>query len=179
WTKDQALRAADAARHDLPLVLLRTTRGDVLIQLFARDVPKGVEHFLDLVRRREGDRGFYDGTRFHRVEGAFLVQGGDPVSRDDLDAAGRSTGPTPVEVERNPRHRFFRGAVGFARGMALVNGSQFFVLTGSRPALDEGNFTCFGHVVAGMDVVDRLARGDTLLEAVVVRPAPTEEAREK
>ncbi len=176
WDAERARRREDAARGDLPLVLLRTTRGDVLIQLFARDVPENARHFLDLVRRREKDAGFFDGTRFHRVIGGYLAQGGDPVSREDCEAAGEGEGPVTVPVETNERHGFWRGAVGLARGMALVNGSQFFVLTTSRPRLGDQDFTCVGQVLAGMDVVDRIERCDTLLEArVLAAPAPPKE----
>lgn len=177
WAAERAARAQDTARSDLPLVLLRTTRGDVVLQLFANDVPKAVAHFLELVRRREDGRGFYDGTCFHRVIGGYLAQGGDPTSREDCEAAGEGKGPLQVEVEHNARHGFWRGAVGFARGVALENGAQFFLLTGSRPELGEDDFTCFGHVIAGMDVVDRLETGDRLLEArVLAAPAPASAA---
>ncbi len=164
--KETVLRDAAASNSQLPLVLLRTTRGSVLIQLLPQSVPEAVAHFLDLVKRREGDeeRAFYDGTLFHRVEGDFLVQGGDPLSREGLDRAGSGTGPTSVTAELNPSHGYFRGAVAFARSIARVNGSQFFILTSPRPALAEEGYTIFGHVIAGMDVVDRIQVGDELIE---------------
>ncbi len=170
WAVEAARRAEDARRADLPVVRLRTTRGDVLVQVFTDDVPKGAGLFLDLVRQREGDRGFYDGTRFHRVESEYLVQGGDPVSREDCSAAGRSAGPLTAPVERNERHGFWRGALGFARQAALVNGCQFFVLVGARPELDDQDFTCFGQVLSGLDVIDRLEVCDELIEATVLAP---------
>lgn len=174
WSSEQAARREDEARSDLPLVLLRTNRGNIVLLLHEGDVPQAIEHFLSLVERREGERGFYDGTLFHRVIGDFLAQGGDPTSRDEgCDAAGRGNGPSTVPVETNPRHGFWRGAVGFARGPALENGCQFFLLSSPRPALGERDFTCFGHVVAGMDVVDRLEICDVLLEARVLRGAGT------
>lgn len=171
WAVEQALRQSDAARADLPLVLLRTTRGSVVIQLLPDDVPEGVAHFLDLLGRRAGTGGFYDGTRFHRVEGDFLVQGGDPISREDVARAGSGTGPTSVTAELNDRYGYFRGAVAFARGIGRVNGSQFFILTSPRPALAEEGYTVFGHVIAGMDVVDRIELGDELVEVRLLAKA--------
>jgi cyclophilin family peptidyl-prolyl cis-trans isomerase len=170
WQAEQDARAADAVRSDLPLVLLRTNRGDVLVQLDKDDVPKAVEHFLSLVERKEDGKGFYDGTAFHRVVGGYLAQGGDPASRDGrCEDAGAGEGPETIPVETNPRHGFYRGAVGFARGLAYVNGCQFFILVGPRPELKDQTYTCFGHVVSGMEVVDRIERCDRLLEARVLR----------
>jgi peptidylprolyl isomerase len=165
WKAEQAARAADA-ETDLPLVLLRTSRGDVVVRLHAGDVPRSVEHFLGLVGRREGERGFYDGTAFHRVIGGYMAQGGDPTSREEgCEEAGAGEGPETIPLETNPRHGFYRGALGYARGLSFVNGCQFFVLVGARPELKEKDFTCFGHVIAGMDVVDRLEHCDVLIEA--------------
>ena len=182
WAEEEAARAAASARRDLPLVLLRTTRGNVLVQLLPEQVPEAVRHFLDLVGRVEGAgrRAFYDGTRFHRVEGDFLVQGGDPLSREELARAGSGTGPTTVTAELNPEFGYFRGAVAFARSIARVNGSQFFILVSPRPALEAEGYTVFGHVVAGMDVVDRLEYGDELIEVRRLDGgAPAEAAGEK
>jgi cyclophilin family peptidyl-prolyl cis-trans isomerase len=169
---ERAVCAREDARGNLPLVLLRTSRGDVLVTLFPDDVPKAVAHFLALARLVDGKTGkrFYDGTLFHRVIGDFLAQGGDPKSRDEgCEAAGSGTSPTTVEVETNKTHGFWRGAVGFARGLALTNGSQFFVLTAPRPEFTEEPYTCFGRVVAGMEVVDRLEQCDALLSVEVIR----------
>jgi cyclophilin family peptidyl-prolyl cis-trans isomerase len=171
WQAEAEARAADEARGDLPLVLLRTNRGNVVLLLHRADVEASVDHFLALVRRREGDRGFYDGTLFHRVVGDFMAQGGDPASRDaSCEDAGRGDGPSTLPVEVNRRHGFWRGAVGFARGKAAWNGCQFFLLVSPRPELAEKGFTCFGHVVAGLSAVDRLEACDVLLEARVLRP---------
>jgi cyclophilin family peptidyl-prolyl cis-trans isomerase len=168
WKAEQEARAAARQDPSLPVVRLATNRGDVLVQLFANDVPGAVRHFLDLARREEGGRGFYAGTLFHRVIGDFMAQGGDPESREaGCEIPGASLGPDPVAVESNGRHGFFRGAVAFARGLRQENGCQFFVLTSPRPAFDPDHYTVFGHVVAGMDVVDRLERCDRL-EAVTV-----------
>jgi len=164
WAEEAKAREEDGKNTKLPRVVLRTNRGEIEILLHAEDVPDAVKHFLDLVGSK-----FYDGTLFHRVQGDFLAQGGDPISRDQgLDFAGSGTSPKEVALEEDPRHDFWRGAVGFARGMRDYNGSQFFLMTAPRPKL--GEYTCFGHIVRGQEVADRLEYGDTLLEAVVVRP---------
>ncbi len=170
WSEEQEARRVDDANAELPLVLLRTTRGNVILVLHANDVPDQVRHFLSLVTLREDGRGFYDGTRFHRVIGDFVVQGGDPASRESCEAAGSGDGPSIVAPEQNLRHTFYRGAVGFALGGARMNGCQFFLLVSPKPHLAQQGFTCFGHVLAGMDVVDRIEQCDELLEAVVLRP---------
>jgi cyclophilin family peptidyl-prolyl cis-trans isomerase len=171
WQAEQEARAGDRAREDLPLVLLRTNRGDVLIQLFADDVPEATAHFLALATTREGDHGFYDGLLFHRVIGAFMAQGGDPQTRTDgCEVPGSGKGPRTIPIEENPRHGFWRGAVAFARGMSPQNGSQFFILAAPRTDLEASEFTVFGHVLAGMDVVDRLEQCDAILEVRVLHP---------
>lgn len=163
WLAEQEARRADQARGDLPLVALHTNRGLILVELYAQDVPEAVKHFLGLVESR-----FYDGTLFHRVIGDFVAQGGDPVSRDQgCDFAGRGTSPREIPIETNERHGFWRGAVGFARGMREANGSQFFILTSPRP--DLGEYTCFGRVVSGLEHVDRIEHCDLLSKAEVLR----------
>ena len=103
-----------------------------------------------VAERQEDGRGFYDGTLFHRVIGDYVVQGGDPLSRDEgCEEAGPSDGPSTVTTEISERFGYWRGAVCFARGMAQVNGCQFFILVSPRPALAEEGYTVFGHVVAG------------------------------
>jgi cyclophilin family peptidyl-prolyl cis-trans isomerase len=175
--KEKAARDDDARDATLPRVLLVTSRGTALVVLHARDVPVAVEHFLELVRSPGRDGGaFYDGTLFHRVLGEYLAQGGDPRTRGgNCDAELSGPASVTIPVEQNPRHGFWRGAVGFARGALKENASQFFVLTAPRQELDEGAYTCFGHVVAGMEVIDRLERCDVLERIEILPPAaPTE-----
>jgi cyclophilin family peptidyl-prolyl cis-trans isomerase len=165
-------RKADDAKDDLPLVLLRTTRGDVTLRLLEDDCPEAVRHFVHLIEATKTADGlpFYDGTRFHRVVGAGLVQGGDPTSRGDGCAtAGSGGSPWAIAAEANPRHGMFRGSVGFAMALDRRVRSQFFVMTTPKPELADDGFHCFATVVAGMDVVDRLQQCDTLIAARVLR----------
>ncbi len=164
WAEEAKARAADEQDDKLPRVALHTNRGIIEVVLHAGDVPDAVKHFVKLVASR-----FYDGTLFHRVHGEFLAQGGDPKSRDQgLEHAGSGTSPDLVPIETNARHDFWRGALGFARGVSEYNGSQFFLMTGPRPGL--GEYTCFGHIVRGQAVADRLEYGDKLIKAVVLKP---------
>jgi cyclophilin family peptidyl-prolyl cis-trans isomerase len=178
---ERAARAADADDATLPLVLFRTTRGSFVARLHARDVPKSVEHFLKLAASpaNSGAGLFYDGTLFQRVIGDGFAQGGDPRTRAsgcDADLTGPASATVPVEID--PRHGFWRGALCFARGVQLENASQFFVLTSPRPEFAKNQFTVFGHVIAGQEVVDCLERCDTLLSvrrlAPGTPPAPPE-----
>ena len=173
--RDRAERAKDAGDPTLPLVEVATTRGSFFVRLHARDVPEAVKHFLALAAQpaKDGQGSFYDGCLFQRVVGQGFAQGGDPRTKTggcDADLTGPASATIPVEVD--PRHGFWRGAVAFARGAQLVNASQFFVLTAPRPELAASKFTCFGHVVAGQEVVDRLERCDAMLSVREVRTVP-------
>lgn len=165
-------RRADEARDDLPLVLLRTTRGDVTLRLLEDDCPGSAAQFVHLAEATKAADGtpFYDGTRFHRVVGAGLVQGGDPTSRGDgCETAGSGGSAWSIALEKNPRHGFFRGSVGWAMALDHRVRSQFFVMTTPKPELAADGFCVFATVAAGMDVVDALQQCDHLLEVRVLR----------
>ncbi len=169
--KERAAREADDERGDLPEVLLQTSRGAIVIRLYAKDVPYSVKHFLELARS-----GFYDGTLFHRVISQFMAQGGDPKSREDCALAGSGASPHMISPEKNERHTFFAGAVGFARSPRDPRtGSQFFIMTAPKPALSEQDYVCFGHVISGMDVAKRLEHCDRLISARVVLDGVTDD----
>ena len=88
WKKEQAIREAEAAADNNPRVLLKTDRGDILLELFEDQAPNTVANFISLV-----DSGFYDGIAFHRVIPGFMAQGGDPNSKDDDPRNDGSGGP--------------------------------------------------------------------------------------
>jgi len=167
--EEQARRDEDDAKDWLPYVELVTNRGTLVLQVFADDVPEASAHFLRLVKR-----GFYDGLRFHRVIAGFVTQTGCPDSREgSLAEAGKGSSEESVPIEENKRHAFWRGAVAFAVGLVQSNGSQFFMVTAPQPDLvqDSGQaYTLFARVVSGLDVMDRLELGDTVIRARVLRP---------
>lgn len=131
-------------------VIVMDKGGEIRIELFPGDAPKTVESFTALARR-----GFYDGLAFHRVVPGFVVQGGDPKG-DGTGGPGYT-----LTAEFNAR-KHVRGTVAMARAQHPDSaGSQFYICFAPQPHLD-GQYTIFGQVVAGMEVVDRIGRGDRM-----------------
>ena len=136
-------------------MVIETPEGQIAIGLYPADAPKTVANFKQLVAR-----GFYDGLTFHRVVPGFVIQGGDPNSRDDNPFNDGQGGPgytVPAEVKR--KHE--KGAVAMARMPDVVNprresnGSQFYIALRELAQLD-GGYTVFGKVLSGWDTIDRL-----------------------
>jgi cyclophilin family peptidyl-prolyl cis-trans isomerase len=132
-----------------PRAFLHTRRGTIEIHLDVVESPLTSASFVDLARA-----GFYDGLAFHRVEPGFVVQGGCPRG----DGNGGPGHALRCEITRRP---FGRGALGMALSGKDTGGSQFFISLSPQPHLD-GNFTVFGQVVRGMEVVERIRPGDTI-----------------
>lgn len=130
-----------------PRVRVHTTAGSFVIELAAAEAPLTVHNFLELARR-----GYFDGVRWHRVVPNFVIQGGDPTGTG-------SGGPGYAIQDEVNRIRFTRGVVGMALSGPDTGGSQFFVTHSPQPHLD-GDFTIFGRVIEGMDVVDRTVQDD-------------------
>jgi peptidyl-prolyl cis-trans isomerase B (cyclophilin B) len=129
--------------------VLHTNHGDITVELFEEDAPKTVENFTKLA----GDN-FYEGVAFHRVIKDFMIQGGDPTGTG-------SGGPGYTFEDEFNDHKVVRGALAMANAGPNTNGSQFFIVTtGAAPWLD-GKHTVFGHVVDGMDVVDKIEASET------------------
>lgn len=141
------------------LVTISTPHGDMKLVLF-EDTPLHKQNFLKLARE-----GFYDGTTFHRVIDGFMIQGGDPNSKDDdprNDGSGNPGYTVPAEI--NPKYKHVRGALAAARMGDQVNpkkessGSQFYIVENHQgtPQLDEA-YTVYGQVIDGLDVIDKIA----------------------
>jgi cyclophilin family peptidyl-prolyl cis-trans isomerase len=171
--KELEARRADDAKGDLPLAMLTTAKGLFVVRLLEDDCPESARQFIHLAEETKGPDGqpFYDGTKFHHVIANGIVQGGDPTSRGDGCAkAGGGGSDWWIPAEKNPRHHFFRGSVGWVTATDRHVKSQFFVMTAPpKPTLDEKRMCCFGTVVAGMDVVDRMDVCDELLSVRIVR----------
>ncbi len=155
--------AALVAQPTGPVIVVETSKGSFEFETYPIEAPKTVAHVVGLVTR-----GFYDGQRVHRALPGFLVQWGDPRSRDIASEPewGRGTeasSGTPVGVPEISRKRLnTRGAVALAHpGNPARADSQIYVTLADRPDLD-GRYTVFGHVVAGADVLPRLERGDAI-----------------
>jgi cyclophilin family peptidyl-prolyl cis-trans isomerase len=143
-----------------PVLVLETAKGSIEIETYPEEAPKTVARVVELVKKN-----FYNGLRFHRAEPNFLVQVGDPVSRDVSREAwwGRQGSGKPIGVaEITKKRKHVIGAVSMAHtGDPTGADSQFFILKRAAPELD-GKYTVFGRVLKGMDVVGKLQRGDVL-----------------
>jgi cyclophilin family peptidyl-prolyl cis-trans isomerase len=151
------------AQSAAPVLVVETTKGAFEIETFPDDAPKTVAHIVGLVKR-----GFYDGQRVHRAIAGFLVQWGDPRSRDaateaDWGRGAEASSGKPIgagEITKKRPH--LKGAVGVAHPGNPANAdSQIYVTLADRRDLN-GRYTVFGRVVAGDDVPGRLERGDVI-----------------
>lgn len=153
WQEEAKVRAAEAKADDLPRVLLKTSKGDITIELFENEAPNTVANFITLV-----DKGFYNGLNFHRVIPHFMAQGGDPK--------GNGTGGPGYQIEcecYKPEHRLhFRGSLSMAHAGRDSGGSQFFMMfrpSGPVSGYDlNGKHTVFGRIIDGMDVLAKIQR---------------------
>ena len=150
------------------LAVLETRYGRIVIEFLPQYAPKHVDAFRDMI-----DDGFFDGTKFHRVIKGKIIQGGDPNSRDDdpsddgLGAPGQQT--IPAEFTTEIKHA--PGIVSAARKGDNKDSatSQFFICLGNEPAYD-GNYTIFGRVVEGMNVVSLISEAPVGAGASRERP---------
>jgi cyclophilin family peptidyl-prolyl cis-trans isomerase/HEAT repeat protein len=140
-----------------PQLVLDTNRGTVVVRLDTDEAPQTVQTVARLA-----EAGKYDGVPFHRVVPNFVAQGGDFTDHNGFGNPGFTIDSEFTEIP------FVRGVIGMASAGKDTEGSQFFITYSMQPHLD-GAYTAFGWVVKGMDVVDRLAQGDTLLHASVER----------
>jgi len=148
--------AAPQATAGPQVAVLETSLGVIVIKLDEKEAPKTSANFKKLVREK-----FYDGTYFHRVIPGFMIQGGDPNTKDaDPNNDGQGGPGYTVAAEIKLPH--LRGAVATARIGDQANtsrassGSQFFIDVKDQPSLDAGGYTVFGQVISGMEAVDRI-----------------------
>lgn len=129
---------------------IETDKGDLILELFAKDVPVTVNNFVFLARE-----GFYNGTIFHRVIPGFMAQGGDPT--------GTGTGgPGYKFADEFTGHKHDSGILSMANAGPNTNGSQFFLTYAPQHHLD-GRHSVFGKLVKGMDVLENIKQGDTTI----------------
>ncbi len=171
------------------VMMIETNKGNIKLELFMGDAPRTVENFVKLANEN-----FYNGTKFHRVISDFMIQGGDPLSKDDDPSNDGTGGPGyKFEDEMNPialgldevtikryeaggyeydynlnSHKMEVGVLAMANSGPNTNGSQFFIVTESpQPHLD-GKHTVFGKVLEGMDVVRSIEQGDVMSRVYIV-----------
>lgn len=145
---------------------LHTNKGDITIAFFGQDAPNTVANFIKLAQS-----GFYNGTKFHRVIAGFMIQGGDPLSKDDSMTARWGTGGPGYqfadEIRANNHNTV--GTISMANAGPNTNGSQFFINVADNTFLDSKH-TTFGKVVAGMEVVNAIAATKTAQNDRPVEP---------
>jgi len=174
WKKESAIRRREADADNLPRVLLKTSKGNIELELFENQAPNAVANFIYLVQK-----GFYDGLTFHRVMPGFMAQGGCPKG-DGTGGPGYSIACECYQPNHRPH---FRGSLSMAHAGQDTGGSQFFMTFVPTPQLD-GKHTVFGRVIRGMDVLAKLQRRDPekknppkpdkIIEAKVGRRRPHE-----
>jgi peptidyl-prolyl cis-trans isomerase B (cyclophilin B) len=157
--------------------VLKTSAGEMIVEFWPEVAPKTVENFKTLAKK-----GFYDGTAFHRVIKDFMIQGGDPLTKDPSKEALWGTGDPgyKLKAEFNDR-KHVRGVISMARSENPDSaGSQFFICHGNPSRLD-GQYTAFGKLIKGDDVLEKIATTKTgpndrpveriTLESVKIVPA--------
>jgi peptidyl-prolyl cis-trans isomerase B (cyclophilin B) len=146
------------------VAVIKTPKGTIKFTFFCEDAPKHAAAFVELA-----EKGFYDGTKFHRVEPDFVVQGGDPYSRDGGGPEGTGGPGYTLAAEFNSRPHL-DGTVAMARsGHPDSAGSQFYICLGAQSFLNN-NYTVFGQVTEGLDVVHAISRGDVMDSVTIERP---------
>jgi cyclophilin family peptidyl-prolyl cis-trans isomerase len=156
-----------------PVVVLETTKGVIEFETYPNEAPKTVAHILGLIKRN-----FYNGIRVHRVEPNFVIQFGDPQTRDvtKRDMWGRGPGagsgkPVGVgEAHKNRPHKLGSVAMAHAGNIAQAD-SQMYITLRPTPPLN-GKYTVFGQVISGMDVVSKIQVGDVIKRASVKGASP-------
>lgn len=141
-------------------LLLKTTRGDIAVTLFAAKAPVTCANFINLAQR-----GYFNGVKFHRVIADFMIQGGDPTGT----GAGGPGYTFEDEFDKSLRHDK-PGILSMANRGPKTNGSQFFITHVPTPWLD-GKHTVFGEVTSGQDIVNAVQAGDAIT-AVEVLDSP-------
>ncbi len=151
WQDELRMREEDAQGEPLPRVLIRTTKGDMEVELFENQAPQTVANFISLV-----ESGFFDHLTFHRVMRHFMAQGGCPEG----DGSGGPGYTIPGEMDRPNARKFFRGTLGLAlapdretgKTDPSSGGSQFFIMYLPTYQLN-GKYTAFGRVIRGIEVL--------------------------
>jgi len=133
---------------------IETEKGNLVLELFASDVPMTVNNFVSLARE-----GFYDGLTFHRVVPGFVVQGGCPIG----DGTG---GPGYQFDDEITEHTHVAGALSMANSGPNTNGSQFFITYTPQHHLD-GYHSVFGQLIEGMDVLEQIEQGDVMIRITI------------
>ncbi len=141
--------------------VLKTSKGDILVDLFEKETPVTVNNFVFLAKDK-----FYDGTKFHRVIKGFMIQGGDPL--------GNGTGGPGYKFKDEPISKDYKkGILAMANSGPNTNGSQFFIMHADYPL--PKNYVIFGQVTTGLEVVDAVANVPVKMSPSGEKSSPTED----
>ena len=143
------------ASNNNEVAVIKTSEGEMVAEFWSDVAPKTVDNFKKLARE-----GFYDGTAFHRIVKGFMIQGGDPNTKDLAKESSYGTGGPGYKIKAEFNEKLHeKGVLSMARsGDPDSAGSQFFVMLGRSPHLDR-QYTAFGKLIKGMDVLEKI--GDT------------------
>jgi peptidyl-prolyl cis-trans isomerase B (cyclophilin B) len=156
--KKEEKKDAAAMNESKEVAVIKTSEGEMVAEFWPDVAPKTVENFKKLAKS-----GFYDGTAFHRVIKGFMIQGGDPLTKDESKQSRWGTGDPgyKIDAEFNKKSHE-RGVLSMARSQDPNSaGSQFFICHGSPKFLD-GQYTAFGKLIKGDDVLEKIATTKTL-----------------
>ena len=190
--QDGSTRSMEPTEQDYvanKIAVIETNKGNIKLELYTNDAPKTVENFVKLANEN-----FYDGIKFHRVISNFMIQGGDPLSKDDDPNNDGTGGPgykfedeiNPISLELDEyiiqkyeasgyeydynlnSHKMEVGALAMANSGPNTNGSQFFIVTEKDQPHLNGRHTVFGKVVEGMETVLNIKQGDIMKKVYVI-----------
>ncbi|MEO0292981.1 MAG: peptidylprolyl isomerase [candidate division WOR-3 bacterium] len=172
------INQAEKAKKSEFIVVIQTDFGEIQFGLFKEEAPINVENIIKLVKNN-----FYNGTTFHRVIPKFVIQGGDPNTKDKDPSNDGYGGPgyyVKDEISKNLKH--LPGTVALAKARDDQNGSQFYICLDTLKYLD-GKYTIIGQVIKGMDVVEKIAKvkcdkRDRPIEDVIMRKVYMKEKEE-
>ncbi len=166
---------APAVNQDLikkyPFATIKTSLGDIKVKFKSTDAPLAVTNFLQLAQAN-----FYNNTKFHRVIKGFMIQAGDPLSKNDAVTSSWGTGGPGYKFkdELTGKETYAQGTLAMANAGPNTNGSQFFIVTASPSAPLPPSYTVFGEVVSGIDVALKIENVKTTtpdrpIENVVIK----------
>lgn len=133
--------------------IIKTNFGDITVKFYAEESPITVNNFLNLAKA-----GFYNSIKFHRVMKDFMIQGGDPNSKDDDWSNDGQGGPGYQFQDEINQHKLIKGSLAMANSGPNTNGSQFFIVTAAATSWLDGKHTNFGYVAGGLDVVEKIEK---------------------
>lgn len=140
-----------AAQYDSAII--KTNFGDISVKFYAQESPITVNNFMNLAKA-----GFYNGIKFHRVIKDFMIQGGDPNSKDDDWSNDGQGGPGYKFQDEINQHKLVKGSFAMANSGPNTNGSQFFIVTANAVSWLDGKHANFGYVSDGMDVIEKIEK---------------------